>query len=610
MTRMDWIRSRLSSKTIPYIAVVAALLLTLPSLWVGWQIDDYFHRIMLLGLPALDLPPKPITTLFEFVDGNPEHVWETVDSGIMPWWTYKELHLAFWRPLSSLSHWLDYQLWPDSAVLMHIHNWVWFVALVLIAGMMYRRFLGATWAAGLAALLFAFEDNHALPASWIANRNALLSGFFSLLTLYLHDRWRRDQWKPGIMLAPAAFLTALFCGEAAVGIAGYLFAHVLFLDPRRDWKRGWVLLPYIAVGVCWFAAYRALGYGVAGSEPYNDPAGDPLRFVGLVLQRYPLYLMGQLGFPPADVCSLVTLPLFRVITIWAPLLLAFLAVLFWPLLRRERTARFLAVGMLLAALPLCSVFPIDRVLMLVGFGGIGLIGMFITGVCDNAAGLTATTLRRRTAQVAAFLLFCVHGVLAPLSLPLSSHMPAVLGNYVKNTIATIPADADLTGKQLIVVNTDAFFSSYISLLRALDGLSHPQRMRLLAPAGQGIEIERTDEHTLRMRSKIGFLPPPGTPVDPTKPFAFGFDTVHQRMNCLFRGPEHPLKTGDRIRLTGMEVEIAAADDTRGPTEVLFHFAVPLEDPSLYWIEYVAPKGEPARYERFTPPAVGETVRVQ
>lgn len=611
MAVLDWIRSRLIGRRLPLWAAVVAATLALPSLWVDWQLDDYFHSTMLKGLPEIGLPRKPITQLFAFVDGDPENLRAMMDSGVLPWWTYENIRLKFWRPLSSLSHWLDYRLWPSSPVLMHVHSLIWFAALVFLAGKLFRRLLGATWLAGLAALLYAVEDNHALPAAWIASRNALLSGFFSLLALYLHDRRRRDGWKPGGALAPLAFVAALFCGEAALGILGYLLAHALYLDPGRGGKRWAALLPYAAVAICWFAAYRLQGYGVSGSEPYNDPAADPLGFVVLVLQRFPLYLTGQFGLPPADVCSLVSLDVLRVLSIWAPLLLIFLACVFAPLLRRERMARFFALGMALAVLPLCSVFPMDRVLMLASFGGVGLIGMFLAGVVDKAAWLPDTKGRRRVAQTVAIVLFFIHGVLAPLGLLAESYLPAAFGNELKNTIRSVPIEADLEGRELIVVNMpDAFISSYIPIFRALDGHSVPRHTYALAPAGQSVELERLDERTLRLRSRIGLLPQPGTPVRDSWRSLVSFDYIHQRLNSLFRGPAHPLRPGDRIRLTGLEIEIAAADDARGPTEVVFRFSTPLEDPSLYWIRCAIEPGASPRYVPFVPPPLGATIRVE
>ncbi len=99
---------------------------------------------------------------------------------------------------------------------MHAQSLLWFGAFTLLAALFYRRMLGLTFAAGLAALFFAVDDGHGLAAGWIASRNALISGVFGLLALISHDRWRRDSWRPGGILAPLTLLLALLGGELAM----------------------------------------------------------------------------------------------------------------------------------------------------------------------------------------------------------------------------------------------------------------------------------------------------------------------------------------------------------------------------------------------------------
>ena len=76
------------------------------------------------------------------------------------------------------THWLDYQLWPDAPWMMHAQSLVWLAGTVLIAGLLYRRIEAVPWVAGLAVLLYAVDDARAAPASWIANRNALVASVF------------------------------------------------------------------------------------------------------------------------------------------------------------------------------------------------------------------------------------------------------------------------------------------------------------------------------------------------------------------------------------------------------------------------------------------------
>ena len=131
-------------------------------------------------------------SLFFFLTGDAEQNRTYMDMAGLPWWTTPDLRLSFFRPITGLTHWLDYLLWPDTPALMHVQSLLWFVTGVIVTALVYRRFLGCVWPAGLAAIFFALDDAHALPASWIANRNILPAFVFGMLALISHDRWRSD----------------------------------------------------------------------------------------------------------------------------------------------------------------------------------------------------------------------------------------------------------------------------------------------------------------------------------------------------------------------------------------------------------------------------------
>src|SRR5512140_947161 len=192
----------LTAKSLPFLLVLVALALSIPSLFTGWQQDDLVHRYQLLGYPDVTGSPLLPLQLFDFMNGDSSRTHMLIDRGVVPWWTFPTIRLSFWRPLSALTHWVDYLLWPQSSVLMHLQNLFWLGALVAATALLYRRFLGTPWVAGLAALFFALDDAHGLPAGWIANRNALVAGFFGVLVLLVHDRWRRENWTAGLILGP------------------------------------------------------------------------------------------------------------------------------------------------------------------------------------------------------------------------------------------------------------------------------------------------------------------------------------------------------------------------------------------------------------------------
>ena len=69
--------------------------------------------------------------LFVFLDWEDPALKSLTEYGVLPWWVGDNVKLAFWRPLTSLTHWMDYQLWPDSPMLMRLQNIAWFMVLLV-----------------------------------------------------------------------------------------------------------------------------------------------------------------------------------------------------------------------------------------------------------------------------------------------------------------------------------------------------------------------------------------------------------------------------------------------------------------------------------------------
>ncbi|MCX5758588.1 MAG: hypothetical protein NTU83_08800, partial [Candidatus Hydrogenedentes bacterium] len=296
----DWCNA--NSSRLPWCAALIGTAVLLPSVWGGFSMDDhYFHIVMdgVPGEPSLKCSPMDI---FAFSDGDPVHNSLRMEHGI-PWLAPARWQVAFFRPFTAFTHWADWKVFGNTAWPMHLHSLLLYTALVFAVTRLYQR-IGETrgakcavpvsqpstfslqpWVAGLAGLFFAIDMSHGLTAGWIANRNAVLSALFVVLTVYFHDRWRRDVWRPGMVLACFALALGHLSGEAAVAAGGYLFAYALFLEPgtssisirngfalslRALLRRLVPLLPYLVVVGLWQIPYKALGYGVVSSRLYTD----------------------------------------------------------------------------------------------------------------------------------------------------------------------------------------------------------------------------------------------------------------------------------------------------------------------------------------------------
>jgi len=332
------------------------VLLCTPSLWLGLQNDDHVLRLVLSDPPLDPEWTRSPVDAFTFVNDDEELIRSAVETCRLPWWTHPRLRLAFLRPVTSITHWIDFRVWPDLPWLMHLQSLLWFAGAVIAAAVFYRRLLLPVWVAGLAGLLFALDDAHGMPAVWLANRNASIGVIFGLVALIAHDRWRRDGWRPGAFLAPLALLLGLLAGEIALAAGGYLLAYALFLDTGTLRSRLASLAPGGIVGLAWWVTYRVMDYGAAGSGVYIDPGASPILFAQAMLERAPMLLFGQWALP-SGLYLMLSQRAAHILWLVAVALIAVIAGLLLPLLKRDRVARFFALGMILSLLPACATFP-------------------------------------------------------------------------------------------------------------------------------------------------------------------------------------------------------------------------------------------------------------
>ena len=581
------VKQWLAGRRLPMAVVLIALVLTLPSLWTGLQVDDLLQRLVLLRHPLAAVDHESPIAMFDFADGDPQRAREAMDMGFLPWWTWEKVRLRFCRPAAVLTHWLDYRLWADNLVVMHIHSLAWFGALVFVAALVYRRLIGIGWASGLAALLYAVEDAHSIPAGWLANRNGLLAALFGLWVVLAHDKWRRaKEDKAGrilwLVVGVALLLLAVLSNEGGIAACAYLFAYALFLD-KGPWRaRAMSLLPYAALIVAWRVGYNALGFGTLGSELYVDPAQSPLRFLQVLCLRAPVLLFAQWAVPLSDLFTF--LPPMAQYAYWA-VAVAFCLILLavvWPVLRKDPVARFWGLGMVLSLTPVCATFPMDRLLLFAGVGAMGLLACFIREMATVAADRARP--RSRTARSLCVFFIIMHLGIAPVLLPARiCQFAAMFGKY-RACLENAPLGDDVAERTVVIPNApNVFLTSYLPAARALAGKSVPMRLRSLAgntffPVP--IRMTRQDERTLVVKPRGGF------------PW------------YLVRDRYHPLPVGHKIELAGTTVEVLAVAEEGWPLEVAYRFDVPLEDPSLLWLELDL---EGVAYVPWRPPAVGESV---
>jgi hypothetical protein len=560
--------------------VVAAVLLCLPALWVGTGLDDDLQRLMVDPGQPLAWVRRPPWDLFSFVPRDPGQLRDYIERlGIGPWWTSPDAHLRFGRPLSSLLAWLDYRVLRLPVWVAHLHSLAWLGCCVAAVAALYRGTLAAP-AAAIAVWMFALEDGHAVPAGWLANRNSLVATTFAALALLAHLRWRglaagatRRRGHPGWLVASlAALLAGLLAGEAALGISAYLFSFALLVDDDTRLRRAASLLPAALVCVGWRVGYVVLGFGAHGSGLYVDPGGDPLGFAGALVEHYGVLWLGQVLPLPSDPWMLLPDGIRQGWSLVGAVATVGFAVWAWRSLRGDRVGRAWLLGALVAAIPMCATAPADRLLLPVGIGFFAVVARLLT---------RAEAPWPRWAGLA----LAVHVGFAALLLPVRVGAVRLLSHHLDAARDSMPPEAAEPGRILVVVQAgDMFQSNYLPAWRVSAGLQPPERIAMLAMGLQPTRVTRRDAHTLVFEREGGFLT--------------------SRFDYIVRDPDARFEPGWSQPIPGAVVTVVAVTGDGRPLRFEARFEAALEDRRHVWVV-----GALAGFERFVPPAVGETVTV-
>jgi len=608
-------RRDMENRYAPLVIAGIAAVIMLPALNAGFVQDDLFHRIRLVepsqfpeefsGTGLIDPDAGSLSVAMRDMHSLSRTQQDTdnlKESGLCPWWTAKDLRFANFRPLDSLTHWLDYRLFPDSPRPMHLHNIIWFAAVVFLLTILYRRFMVPVWMATLAALLYTIDDSNYFPAMWIANRNLLLALFFSILTLLLHDKWRRHSSLAAGLAAPFTLLLSLLSTEAGIATFAYLFAYALIID-RASWIRRIVsLAPGFIVIAVWRVIYNALGYGATASGFVIDPGREPMRYARAVLERAPVLLSGQWGGTPAEMLNMFSEYAGTLYLLASALFLTLILLIVIPLLRKNRVALYWFTGMLLCVLPICATSPMNRNLLFVAIGAFGVMAQFLGGLFAEENWVPGSRFWRVPAMILCATLIFVHGGFAIVSRARAPKTVSFIFDTFYSTIKVDPTD-DLTGKTLVVVNApNPFLFLGLPVLRDYLDQPLPARTRLLVPGYNPLKITRTGEKTLLIESLAGSLLKTDSPYRDFKP---NFVYFYHELSSLFGAEDLPFKPGEKIELSDMSAEIISVDADGQPTTVRFDFDISLNDSSLCWLQWKWKKSGFGSYTKFKVPAIGK-----
>jgi hypothetical protein len=562
-----WLANR---RAAAFAIIVLGALLASPSLLTKPVADDLLHELSLRRNPGIaGLPPRDID-LFRFASGDPARALALMNEGVFPWWTDPTVRLAFFRPLSGITHWIDWHWFAGSPRLMHLQSLAWYAALLAVLALVYQRFAARSTAL-LALLLYAIDDAHAPAVAWIANRNAIIAVCLAIVALGVHDAWRKTKRAGLGWLSAVLFGFALLAGETAIMGAAYFLSYALFIERGPFRARASTLLGPLLVLIAWRVSYVELGYGVSGSGVYIDPGSDPFGFAKVAAERVPVLLLAAVALPWADfweVYALVSSWAAPAVWGFALVVLAGVGLLLKPLLGRSASSRFWAAGAVLSALPAASTFPHDRMLLGITVGWAALLA-------EHFASFGVSG--QRTRQLATSGLVVVHLLLSPLLLPVRAAKVDQLDRWLSETIADLPADAERGRTTVALLNPPLDpLAAYLPLYLEAKGLVRPQHFLWLASGLSTLHVRRLDSRTLSLRPDQGYL-------------------THSTQ-LMLRSTMRPFALGHTVRLDAATFVVTALTSDGRPAEVSVRFLRTLEDPALRILRW-----DGDGYVRFVPP---------
>ena len=209
---------------------------------------------------------------------------------------------------------------------------------------------------------------------------------------------------------------SLSAGEMGLATAAYLLSYALTVD--RDGIRARLarLLPHGGVLGAWALIYKLGNFGSQGSGFYLDPLHNPLGFAVSFCQRAAFLLMGQWTPIPAEM-SMAYAPGTSAalhLSVFSFAIAAIVAVLFIPLILRDRVARFWGLGALLSLIPIAAVGPENRVLGFVGLGSMALLAQLTQVVFARSYVASGPPVWKGFAWAATLILLLIHLIAAPL----------------------------------------------------------------------------------------------------------------------------------------------------------------------------------------------------
>ncbi|MBV71494.1 MAG: hypothetical protein CMH52_09090 [Myxococcales bacterium] len=536
------------------------VLIFAPSIFTGVFADDYFHRLILSGqLDAYGVAVNPFLDLFSFIpaDGPPRDL--LTRRGFEPWWLASDVYVQFFRPITAVTHIIDYTVWPNVPALHHIHSLLWMCLLVWTLKRLYLATGMSGLSLGLGLFFFAVDDAHMISVAWLANRNVIIAGVFSALAIESYVKWINGE--VSIVRSLFWLTMAALSAEAGYCAIGYMVAWSLVYC--SSWKaRLTSPIPAALILVLVRASTHILGYGTNGLSLYTDPLNDPLTFFVDALARFPVLIGGLWLQFPTELSALASpAQLMMVSAIIAVLLVPILHSFFVYSLVHKQT-RFWLLGTVLSCLPLLAAIPMNRLLLIPSIGFCAALAQYLTS--------RPTPWRH--------WLYTLHG---PVAIGLCLVSYPLIYTLSEQTQAAHAFEGSKSGSGVSIYINGSAFHNGIHILADLEEKTRSDQQHVfLSHLFRRQTIVRRGPRTIEVSNSNGW-----------------FQSTIER---AFYDRHNPFTVGDRLPNSVFTARIMAVTEDGRPSAVQFTFKHSLESERYQWVCFTN-----AEFKQCTPPKLGE-----
>lgn len=582
----------LSYATALTIVLLTVLLTHIPMPFNNLANDDFLIRANIAGDEMLFAkgmvqanPAKGLMTglsdAFHFFSAEKGTLTAYKEYGNLPWWSAVNPKMSPWRPITAFTHWLDYNIAPDSFQFQTFHSLIYLTLYAYCTFRLFWRLSSRSSAAVLATLLLVVDYSHFINFSWVAARNVFIAGAIGCCMLEQFIVWRQTKCVIALIFSLGLFAAALLCAESSIALAGYLFAYLLFVEKATLQKMAVLLLPFALIVLVWRTLYSTLGYGAGGISLYVDPGSSPTEFLAALVSTMPALFAGTATTLDGVIPSLS--PPLQPWAIALSMLIALLGLwLIKPILKRDANACFMLIGSVLAAIPASAlVSGGSRSGIFISVGFFWILSLLLHDLLSHS--------RTRLARLFARSLLTVHLVLPALIAFLVSSMLLPVhyqSDMQYESVAKVMQQAK-GRRALVVVNSRAPIREFYLPFtwRYLHG-TVPESLNLLAPGMASFYLTRRSAKEYELVAPVGLPLTADTKTSSLDGSTPIMSEVYylQMLQGLITAADFRYKEGD-IRTSG-DITITIMKTINGaPSQLSIQFDAAADPDSMAWQWY-------------------------